>query len=51
MQKGRTWMARVGLSDDIDGKGADGGDSDIVCRVFGKGGHGGWKGRRVLTEN
>ena len=43
-------MARVGLPDDIDGKGADGGDSDVVYRVFGKGGHGDWEGRKMLTE-
>lgn len=36
-----TWVARICLSDDIDGESANGCDRNIVSLVGGKGGHGG----------
>ena len=37
----RTRVTRVGLAYDIGGKGANGGDGDVVCLVWGKSGHDG----------
>lgn len=36
-----TWMARICLSNDIDGESTDGCNRNIVRLVGGKGGHGG----------
>lgn len=36
----RTWMAGVGLADNIRGKGADCRDTDVVCGLLDEIGHG-----------